>query len=506
MAVMSLTAAAAAEMKVASQKGEKWWGVFVGNSPQQPFLQPFNITPGERNASGFTAPMLISDLGRFVYCSSPMGVRFDAGNFTITYEGTPPELINAGRSMRDAYRVACLKYFPPNNIAPAVDFFKQPLYQTIFDLGAFPTQEAVAAYADRLDKEGFPKGILLIGEGWSQTPGTYSFDPHTFPDPKALTDRLHAKGFRLMLTVSPYASASGREYVENLRKGYLIMDNDNKPVIVRDEGGYYAAFNLGDKRIYDDIHSSLVRLKSDYGIDGLCFDSNSLLPALTSVQGNRLMSRWLDMGKDAGLSQYYPGQTTQYTPYDNVVGAPAEKPHGSPIIYDLTNLISAQLCGYQFCRFTPCALSDTTALFSQNWLMQRTIQFQSMLPLQTVPFAPWRIKDRAMYQSIKQTLKYREGMAEYFAQLYKESLINGEPMVRHMEYQFPRSGFSDCNDQFMLGGKYLCAPFYNREISRMVRLPRGVWTDSRGRKFRGPLVTTINDVDGRPAIFELATK
>lgn len=35
----------------------------------------------------------------------------------------------------------------------------------------------------------------------------------------------------------------------------------------------------------------------------------------------------------------------------------------------------------------------------------------------------------------------------------------GEPIIRHMEYAFPHQGFVDCRDQFMLGDKYLVAPY-----------------------------------------------
>ncbi|MDR0510063.1 MAG: hypothetical protein LBH06_03095 [Rikenellaceae bacterium] len=494
----------AAEMKVGSQNGERWWGAYVGNSPDQPFVQPFDLAPVQKSASGFASTLLLSDMGRYIYCSAPMGVRFDGDVFTLRYDNDPPELFNAGRTLREAYRVACFRYFQPNNIAPAAEFLTSPLYDTNVEFGSFPTQEAILNFAERLVKEGFPKGIILVGEGWSHVPGTYMFDPGAFPDPKAMVDRLHGMGFKLMLTVSPYAAAAGRSYIDNLRKDLLMLDAKGKPMVVSQEDGHFTAYDPGEKRTSDFIKENLLRLKSSCGVDGFRFDCNTLLPTLGDAQGARLMSRWLDVGKDVGLTEYYPGQNARYTPYCNIVGAPRTV-KGNPLLYDLTNITSAQLCGYQFCRFVPGAVGDTTALFSQNWLMMRVLQFQSMLPLQSVPFAPWRIRDRGMYQSLRQYMKQREQLAAYYAQLYREWLIAGEPIVRHMEYMFPRSGFSNCNDQFMLGSRYLCAPLLERKSTRMVRLPRGVWVDTRGRQYRGPVVVIVSDADGRPPIFELTT-
>lgn len=63
----------------------------------------------------------------------------------------------------------------------------------------------------------------------------------------------------------------------------------------------------------------------------------------------------------------------------------------------------------------------------------------------------------------------------------------GEPIVRHMEYQYPHQGFIDCKDQFMLGDKYLVAPMLTSGTSRTVMLPRvdGKMIGARCLKGRG---------------------
>ena len=61
----------------------------------------------------------------------------------------------------------------------------------------------------------------------------------------------------------------------------------------------------------------------------------------------------------------------------------------------------------------------------------------------------------------------------------------GEPIVRCMDYMFPGEGFEDCNDQYMLGDRYLVAPVMDNGTSRTVKLPKGKWVDETGKKYKG---------------------
>lgn len=62
----------------------------------------------------------------------------------------------------------------------------------------------------------------------------------------------------------------------------------------------------------------------------------------------------------------------------------------------------------------------------------------------------------------------------------------GEPIVRHMAYEFPEEGLEDVNDQFMLGPDLLAAPVLTPNARRRdVRLPRGKWQSWRGEILEG---------------------
>ena len=46
----------------------------------------------------------------------------------------------------------------------------------------------------------------------------------------------------------------------------------------------------------------------------------------------------------------------------------------------------------------------------------------------------------------------------YILEQARHSAQTGEPIVRAMDYMFPGEGFEECNDQYMLGDKYLVVP------------------------------------------------
>ena len=493
----------AADMTVQSRTGEKWWGIFVGNTPVQP-LPPGSFIAGQSFAGGFTGQLLVSNLGRYIYCPPRTSGNFDGTAFNLSYDGDQPEVAEAGRTLRDAYRVAWLKYFPSNGVAPSQEIYTAPLYDTSHEFGSLPTQGAVVGYAERLVREGFPVGTILVGDGWSDVPGTYTFSPAAFPDPKGMVDRLHALGFKVMLTVTPYAALSGRTFIENMRRGFLLRLADKGALTIRQNGGYYAVYDLNDEQQVEYVRDAVLRLISDYGVDGMRFDCQELL--LSDPQPERLMGRWTEIGRGMELAEYCPGENLPHTPYVNVISGDRNVRSGAPVKYQIAALAGASMCGYNGCRFTPSVLADTASLFDRQWLMARILQMQALSPVPTVDFAPWRVTDKALYDAVKQFLVWRASIGSYIADAHKECVATGEPLFRPMEYAFPRGGFSDCSDQFMLGVRYLCAPFCDGDGRRLVRLPRGVWTDLKGKRFKGPLVITVKQGDSFCPIFELSSK
>ena len=80
-----------------------------------------------------------------------------------------------------------------------------------------------------------------------------------------------------------------------------------------------------------------------------------------------------------------------------------------------------------------------------------------------------------VYEILKKYLHLRESMREYVRGLMKEAHEKGTPVMRTMFYEFPEDGKCwEVEDQYMFGGKYLCAPVLEAgQRKKKVYLPKG---------------------------------
>ncbi|MBR2952121.1 MAG: glycoside hydrolase, partial [Clostridia bacterium] len=61
---------------------------------------------------------------------------------------------------------------------------------------------------------------------------------------------------------------------------------------------------------------------------------------------------------------------------------------------------------------------------------------------------------------------------------------SGEPVLRHMEYEFPHCGYEKIADQFMLGSDILVCPVITKGTrEKDVIFPEGKWQDDEGNVY-----------------------
>ena len=83
--------------------------------------------------------------------------------------------------------------------------------------------------------------------------------------------------------------------------------------------------------------------------------------------------------------------------------------------------------------------------------------------------------------------KLHKKMSGYILSCVNNSRTSGEPIVRHLEYEFPHQGYQNTKDAFMLGDKYLVAPVITKGATkREIQLPKGfVWKYVDGTLYQG---------------------
>ncbi|MBO5903526.1 MAG: hypothetical protein J6Q40_06000 [Tidjanibacter sp.] len=465
------------------QDGERWWGL----SADQTFTEPFEWSTDSSKPYEFRMAALISSAGRYVWSKSPMQISFDGTSFAINSADEKVDVRKGGRSLREAYLVYRHTHAAPSGGKPDEMLYTNIIYDAAGEVGALHTSESVVAYAERLIAEELPAGIMMIPDGWQSHSSELVFDAESYPSPADMVTKLHQLGFKVMLSVSPYIPAVGREFVRNREAGTLLCDEQGNIVLFDTEVGFMAC-RVPDMATAERFSGELRSLMNSYGVDGFRIDATLLESRLSGEALDNFYSAWAAVGADIPMMIYAPASA--------LVGEKVAVVAGDGTIEGaLRQTLRIGLTGYPFVSPT---FYKAHAEGENLW--RRAISSVA-LPIATVIAPPWKFGTRG--EELAKVIRWRAEQSEFMGDLLNESSNTAEAMMRTMDYMFPKDGFSNCYDHYMLGDKWLIAPPVNDEKVRAVRLPRGVWEDMRGRRYRGPRVVNVDVSRGQLPIFEL---
>lgn len=427
-----------------------------------------------------------------------MDIRFDGSTFNITSSEGRIQAHKVGRTLRDAYLVCRHKNFPPTTTDISPELYSLPIIETEMELGFMQSEEQLLEYVSRIRELGITEGVVVLADGWSPMDGSLEFNRNIYPNPKATIDRLHELGFKVMLNISPYRSVSGRGFANALNDKSLLHDKDELPIVVmmRGGGGFFAVCDVREESFRKHIEARLKALTEEYGVDGFRFDCDELYDPKLSPQAQpdkTFLEAWCALGGNYSLVDYtlVTPSFRQYTPCR--VMTTDDKPYAY-----VNNMLTAGLMGQALAYNLPPYININRA---DDIELLRYLQQCMMMPLAHIEFAPWRISDQKLFDEFMRSLELRKRVGKHLQEVVAEGAKTAEPLVRHLEYLFPRHGFADCTDQYMLGDKFLVVPV-GTESQRLVRLPRGVWTDAKGKRYVGPVVVTLNTTNGQVICFE----
>ena len=204
--------------------GEQWYGAYTAkaycNTPLKNLtFQPYLANEKKKdlaidNRGNQAAPLLLSNKGRYVWSDEAFAFEFIDGVLLVHSDFEKIEPVASGKTLREAYIGAMNKHFPPSGKTLNPLMYKMPQYNTWIELGTNQNQKDLLKYTNDVVKNGFPTGVFMIDDGWANHYGNFEFDPRTFPDPKGMMDTMHAKGFKVMLWLTPFVSPDSREYKE----------------------------------------------------------------------------------------------------------------------------------------------------------------------------------------------------------------------------------------------------------------------------------------------------
>ena len=488
---------------------EYWWGGSISCGKEMPFSKDSEIKIDLTKAAfNQHMPFLVSNKGRYIW--SDEGIAFEFKDGKIYVEGKNVDIYEAGKTLRDAYLDASKKHFPFDQKEMPEVFFKTAQYNTWMQMTYNPTQDEVLQYARDIVANGFEPGVLMIDEGWHKPYGQWEFDELKFPDPKAMVNELHAMGFVVMLWVSPFVTASGERYIKSLRFGAEFDDlhnttdlylrtKDNEVAIVKWWNGTSAILDFTKECDREFLQKQLDCLISEIGVDGFKFDGGQIQHYSTCINGEVNDDKthferniaWNEFGRQYLFHEFkdtYKGGgkcgiqrlMDRYHSWDN-------EGINTILQYSLVQgLIGSPFICPDMIGGGAWSMFIMGVPFDEE-LFIRMSQVSAMFPMMQFSLAPWQYLNKENLAICKKMTELHKEMADYIVEKVNESRISGEPIVRHLEYEFPNQGYEMTKDMFMLSEKYLVAPVITKgTTTRKVKLPSGEkWKYVDGTVYKG---------------------
>jgi alpha-glucosidase len=495
---------------------ECWWGGLTAYGDRMPYLQAVKeFDLATQNEGNQAAPILVSSKGRYVWSDKPFIFAVsDSGALTLKSDFEAPAAVQAGATLREAYREACRKHFPPSGKLPDSLFFTQPQYNTWIELMYNQNQDDILKYARGIAANHLPGGVLMIDDNWQKYYGNFEFKPDKFPNPKAMMEELHLLGFKVMLWICPFVSSDSPEYRMLSDKGFLIKNRRGNPAILSWWNGQSACYDFTNPEAAAYFTSVLKNMQREYGVDGFKLDAgdngmyvgNDLVSYKKDATPVEHTLTWAKIGLEFPFNEYRACWQMGGQPLVQRLG---DKDYSWKAVQLLIpQMVAAGLLGYAYTcpdmvgggQFTSF-LNVDEARFDQA-LIVRSAQVHALMPMMQFSVAPWRILSRENLEIVRQAALLHQKMGAYIMRCAGEAARTGEPIVRHLEYAFPNEGFAECKNQFMLGDKYLVAPVVTKENIRTVKLPKGQWKDDLGKVHKGGKTLTIDVPLSRLPYFE----
>jgi alpha-glucosidase (family GH31 glycosyl hydrolase) len=509
-----LTVSAAIAQKpvvIKSEKDEKWWGGAVAQAHQAPYGNTaFSTNLNYDNKGNQAQPLLLSNKGRVIWSENPFSFSFTGDSIIIADYTSSIIEKKQGSSLSEAYKFASATYFPPSGKTPDTFLFTQPQWNTWIELTYNQNQPDILKYAHNILGNGFKPGVIMIDDTWQEDYGVWNFHPGRFTDPVSMIKELHTMGFKVMLWVCPFVSADAVPYRDLRDRHGLLRDSTGEPAMIRWWNGASAVLDLTNPVDSEWFSNQLQKLQDTFSVDGFKFDAGDAYFYKASTVSHRKTAINEQTSLFGQIGLRFP--LNEYRAMWKMGGQPlaeriADKNHTWE---DLQKLIPQSLMqgleGYPFVCPDMIGGGDFGSFLNRSTLDEelvvRSAQCHALMPMMQFSVAPWRVLDTIHLNAVKKAVLLRQSKIQLIMRLVNDAAKSGEPVIRHMEYVFPNNGYSNINDQFMLGDELLVAPMVGKGTTRTVVLPKGKWRSDDNKTYKGPAKITIDVPLDRLPYFE----
>lgn len=482
------------QFQISCQKtGEFWWYGITSKGFKMPVnsaTDSFYFDARFDNDYNQVCTLLVSDCGRYLYVDGTCIVEI--GNDAVRLSDYCGE-VDFGEgyaSLEEAYLAAAGKHFYHARKTVPEKMVLAPQYctwvETLFEIN----QRSAVEYAENIVKAGFPKGILIFDCGWQSGYGDWTFDLKKFPDPKTVCDRIHQLGFSVILWICPFVNRDMPAFAELEQAGAFVKTSNGETAMRTWWNDTSAVLDLSSPAAYAWIKEQMEGLMQEYGVDGFKMDAGDMEyyraddQTYASVSPQEQCKLWAKLASEFEYSELRACVNMSGYPIvqrlcDKDSSWDKERGIGALI----PDMITAGLAGYAYC--CPDMIGGGQEMDFKDGrkhdfeLFVRSAQCAALMPMMQFSYAIWSHCDNEKTRAIVREcanlrLRYREA----YLSLLDETKTTFAPMLRCMEYAYPKQGLQTIQDQFLLGKDLLVAPVLTLgERERRVVLPSGDdWT------------------------------
>ncbi|MEV5574752.1 glycoside hydrolase family 31 protein [Spirillospora sp. NPDC052269] len=389
----------------------------------------------------------------------------------------------------------------PQTVGATPAQFEKPLWNTWAQFYSTVDQQGFLDYARSLHDAGVLGHTVQLDDGWMTHYGDYTWNSK-FPDPKGMSDQIHAMGYDFGVWITQWINLDADNYQVAKDKGYLLKSKDDpsQPCNVTWWNGKAGLIDLGNPDAYQWYEGQLKKLQADYGVDGFKFDtkffdercaaSNGLDAAGYRRLGAELAQQFDLQG--AGIRVHWTGAQK----YGFVTRTVDKGTDWASLNAAVKQNLAVSVIGYPFVATDMVGGSDSMPPPS-NEVLVRWAQAAAAMPIEYASTSPLKVYDfvnktwvtypSEVTRAYAAATRLHAALAPYIRDQADRAVRTGEPIMKPLFFEHPDDAASyTVSDEWLLGDSLLAAPVLASGTSRDVHLPPGAWYDvARHRAVKG---------------------
>ncbi|XP_038078855.1 myogenesis-regulating glycosidase-like [Patiria miniata] len=379
---------------------------------------------------------------------------------------------------------------------PDERMIRSPIWSTWARYKIFINDSVVNDYADEIIANGFTNSQIEIDDGYSMKYGELDFDQTKFPYMNDTVQKLHDKGFRVTLWVTPFANIDTNAYQEGKEKGYWVTKRGQNEGVVKWWNGLAGMLDVTNPAAVDWFVSRLEKLQQDTGIDSFKFDAGetnylvqdfeTYVPLVNPCEYTALHSEMAArLGGQIEVRAAFENQDLPI--FVRMMDKDSRWGWDNGLKTLITTALTFSLLGYPYVLPDMIGGNSYESEFHglevpPRELFIRWLEITAFMPAMQFSISPWQYDDEVVTISKKWVTFHEDVITPKLLQIARaETIVNpGQPLIRPLWWIAPTDEDSlKMDTEFLVGDDLLVAPIVNNATySRDVYLPPvdGLWT------------------------------